>query len=148
MKFELDIDRRNLSDETLLNDLAEVAGRLRTKSPTADQYTEHGQFNASTLIRRFRGWRPALVKAGLAPAHHNGGVDPQDALEDLRAVADRLGKSTLTTGEYSRLGKYSDAPLRRVFGSWNAALEAAGLGHSKRPWIPTEELFENLETMW
>lgn len=80
MKFELDIDRRNLSDETLLNDLAEVAGRLRTKSPTADQYTEHGQFNASTLIRRFRGWRPALIKAGLAPAHHNGGVDPQEVV--------------------------------------------------------------------
>lgn len=148
MRFELDIDRRNLSDETLLNDLAEVADRLRTKSPTADQYTEHGRFNASTLIRRFRGWRPALVKAGLAPVHHNGGINPQDALEDLRAVADRLGRSTVTTGEYSSLGKYSDAPLRRIFGSWNAALEAAGLGGSKRPWIPTDELFENLETMW
>jgi hypothetical protein len=38
--------------------------------------------------------------------------------------------------------------LRRIFGSWNAALEAAGLGRSKRPWIPTDELFENLEAMW
>lgn len=40
MKFELDIDRRNLSDETLLNDLAEVAGRLRTKVP--DRRSVHG----------------------------------------------------------------------------------------------------------
>ena len=148
MKFELDIDRRNLSDETLLSDLARVARQMQTKSPTADQYTEHGRFNASTLIRRFGGWRPALVKAGLTPAHHNGGVDNRDALEDLRAVADRLGRSTVTTSEYCSLGKYADTPLRRVFGSWSAALAAAGLGRSKRPWIPTDELFENLETMW
>ena len=103
MKFELDIDRRNLSDEILLNDLAEVADRLRTKPPTADQYTEHGRFSASTLIRRFRGWRPALVKAGLSPAHHNGGIDSQDALEDLRAVADRLGKSTMNAGFFGAI---------------------------------------------
>lgn len=148
MKFELDIDRRNLSDETLLKDLAEVALRLQTKSPTTDQYTKHGQFDVGTLIRRFGGWRPALVKAGLTPAHHNGGVDPRDALEDLRAVAERLGRSTLTIGEYKRLGKYTDKPFRRHFGSWNAALKAAGLEHSKLPLIPTDDLFENLEAIW
>lgn len=148
MKFELDIDRRNLPDETLLNDLAEVANRLRTKSPTTDQYKRHGRFGVTTVIRRFGGWRPALVKAGLAPTHHNGGVDPQDALQDLRAVADRLGRSTVTIGEYCSLGKYTDSPFRRIFGSWNGALETAGLGRSKRPFIPTDELFENLESMW
>ena len=148
MKFELDIDRRNLSDRTLLKDLAAVADRLRTKSPTAEQYSRHGQFNASTLVRRFGGWRPALVKAGLTPAHHNGGVDAQDALQNLRAVAKQLGRSTVTTDAYTRLGKYSDQPLRRIFGSWNAALVAAGLEPSKRPRIPTDELFENLESVW
>ena len=148
MKFELDIDRRNISDEMLLQDIETVAKRLGTSSPTADEYAEHGRFHPSTVIRRFGGWRPALTKAGLTPAHHNGGIDANTALDDLRAVARRLGRQTVSNKDYAANGQFTDAPLLRAFGSWNAALKAAGLQPTKRARIPTEELFENLERMW
>lgn len=47
MKFELDIDRRNIADDALLRDVAAVAVRLGTTSPTAEQYEQHGQFHPS-----------------------------------------------------------------------------------------------------
>lgn len=148
MKFELDIDRRNISNEMLLQDVTTVAKQLGTRSPTADQYREYGRFNPSTVVRRFGGWRPALLKAGPKPVHHNSGIDVEDALNDLRAVAKHFGRRTVSNKEYSTQGQYSDAPLLRAFGSWNAALLAAGLEASKRARIPTEELFENLARMW
>jgi hypothetical protein len=148
MKFELDLDRRNISDEMILKDISAVAVRLATGSPTADEYAKHGRFHPSTAIRRFRGWRAALVKAGLKPVHHNGGIDPDTALADLRAVASRLGRPTVSNKAYLANGQFTDAPLLRAFGSWNAALKAAGLEPTKRAKIPTEELFENLERMW
>ena len=148
MRFELEVDRRNITNEMLLNDIAAVAARLGTQSPTTDEYAKHGQFHPSTAIRRFRGWRAALTEAGLTPAHHNGGIDPETALADLRAVAARLGQTTVSNKQYLANGEFTDAPLLRAFGSWNAALKAAGLGQAKRAKIPTEELFENLERMW
>ena len=148
MKFELDIDRRNISDEMILQDIAAVANRLGTSSPTADDYAKHGRFHPSTAIRRFRGWRAALLRAGLTPVHHNGGIGADTALADLQAVAARLGRSTVSNKEYQENGQFTDAPFLRAFGSWNAALKAAGLAQAKRAKIPTEELFENLETMW
>ena len=148
MKFELDTDRRNISDEMILQDIAAVATRLGTNSPTADDYAKHGRFHPSTAIRRFRGWRAALLRAGQTPVHHNGGVSAETALADLQAVATRLGRSTVSNKEYQENGQFTDAPLLRAFGSWNAALRAAGLAQAKRARIPTGELFENLETMW
>jgi 5-methylcytosine-specific restriction endonuclease McrA len=38
--------------------------------------------------------------------------------------------------------------LRRRFGSWNAALDKAGLSVKKRARVPDDELFANLETIW
>ena len=89
-----------------------------------------------------------MVKAGLAPVHHNGGIDAETALDDLRGVARRLGRQRLSNKEYRANGQYTDAALLRHFGSWNGALKAAGLVEGKRAKVPTEELFENLERMW
>lgn len=88
------------------------------------------------------------MKARLLPAHNNAGVDPQEALSDLRAVATKLGRSTVTNSAYCTHGRYSDGPLIRALGSWNGALQAAGLDVSKRARIPDDELFENLARVW
>lgn len=148
MRFHLDIDRRNLSDQVLLEDIGAVAKQLNVDSPTTEQYRKHGRFHPSTIIRRFDGWPNALSRAKLAVVHHNGGVSEADALADLQRVAALLERSTLTYREYRKHGRFSSVPFARLFGSWNAALLKAGLELSKRSLIPDEELFENLQDMW
>ena len=148
VRFELDLDRRNLANETLIQDITAVSKRLQTETLTRAQYEKHGAFSPSTIVRRFGGWQRALVKARLQEGHNNAGVDAEAALADLRAVATKLGRTTVSNSAYSVHGRYSDGPLIRAFGSWNAALAAAGLQVSKRARIPTNELFENLERVW
>jgi hypothetical protein len=50
-------------------------------------------------------------------------------LEEIRRVAGHFGDGTLTIAKFQKLSRVGTTTLRRRFGSWSAALTAAGLGH-------------------
>ncbi len=50
-------------------------------------------------------------------------------LAELRRVANIVGKGKLTVADFSRHSKAGVTTFRRRFGSWRAALHAAGLSH-------------------
>jgi hypothetical protein len=54
-------------------------------------------------------------------------ISESSLLNDLIDVCKRLNKDCITEREYSANGKYSSGTFRRRFGSWNIALEKAGL---------------------
>lgn len=67
----------------------------------------------------------------------------------LQHVAPELRKKSVTAREYDEMGTFCSSALARRFGSWNAALEKAGLQETGRAKvIPDEELFRNLEEIW
>ncbi len=78
----------------------------------------------------------------------NRGVSDAELLADLRRVADLLGKATLRYDEYPNHGRCASRIFETRFGSWNAALRAAGLEVGHRQDISEEELFENMERVW
>lgn len=75
-------------------------------------------------------------------------VSDEDLIADLRAVALVLNKERVGCRVYQRLGKYSWTTLRSRFGSWNKALEVAGLVSSPSESVTEERLFENLLVLW
>jgi hypothetical protein len=79
---------------------------------------------------------------------HNRNVPDQDLIDDLKRVADELGKDKVTIDEYNDRGKYHNSTLNRRFGSWFKALEKAGLKKTRTLNISSEELFENLVEVW
>lgn len=72
----------------------------------------------------------------------------EDVLADLCEVAKKLGKNTVSNHEYPKHGKFSVKVFRNRFGSWNKALEAAGLLQVREHNISIEMLFDNLEKVW
>lgn len=66
-------------------------------------------------------------------------------LDDLRTVASRLGKSTLTKDEYDKHGRFAAATIQNRFGSWNTALAKSNLRVGKRNAIPHGELQSDLQ---
>ncbi len=78
----------------------------------------------------------------------NRGITDAELLVDLRRVADLLGKATVLYGEYPSHGRCSSRIFETRFGSWNAALRAAGLEVGRRQDISDQELFENMERVW
>lgn len=83
------------------------------------------------------------MKYELDPDNRNCADDV--LLGDLREVAARLGKSSLTKDEYNSHGRFSAATMQNRFGSWNNALRAGTLSVSKRNSIPQDELLHDLK---
>lgn len=75
-------------------------------------------------------------------------VTDAELLADLQRVAEILGTSTVGQKTYRKRGTYDDTTVSRRFGSWNAALRAAGLTLSNEPSLSDDRLFENLLVLW
>ena len=77
------------------------------------------------------------------------GLSDDELLEDLRSVARKLSRDTVTIAEYTEHGLGHATTIQRRFRSWFKALEDAGLKPSRsRIGISDEELFENLRAVW
>lgn len=149
MKFELEPDNRGVSDQVLLDDLRGVATQIGKDSVPRDEYDKHGRFHSKTLVKRFGSWNAALDRAALQVRKPNN-LSKEACIEDLRRVAEKLRKNSVTVEEYRDFGRFTEGPFRRLFGGWVSALEAAGLKASegfKRP-NTVEELHQNLEAVW
>jgi len=82
----------------------------------------------------------------LEEQHRN--IRDDELLADLRRVASEGRGGHLTWVLYLRHGRYGAETVRKRFGSWNAALESAGLQVGKRWRVPDAALFENLAELW
>ncbi|MEZ5920643.1 MAG: HNH endonuclease [Parvularculaceae bacterium] len=149
MKYELEPNNRGRPDEELMADLRLVAKRLGQLSVSKDQYGKHGRFSPATIQKRFGSWNEALLRSGLGVAKRNS-IPCNELLDDLIEVAKRQETRTLTTNEYTRLGKFSVPTIQKAFGSWGDALSAAGLAPSTNwhPKVSDEALVENLAEVW
>ena len=71
-----------------------------------------------------------------------------DLIADLRRVARSTRNRRITTDLYAEWGKFRPGTVARRFGSWNAALEAAGLPVTHLWKVSDRMLFENLADVW
>lgn len=114
-----------LSDEDLLADLQQLADEFG-RAPTLKEYREQGSHSATTYYDRFGSWQKALQAAGFKPRNRELKIPQDDLLAELTRLADELGESPSAI-QMNIHGEYWESTYRRRFGSWNAALDAAGL---------------------
>jgi len=72
----------------------------------------------------------------------------QELLDDLKKVADQIGMGKVTRDQYDQKGKFHSGTLFNRFGTWNKALEKAGLKITVKKNLSEKELFENIEEVW
>jgi len=77
-------------------------------------------------------------------------VDKSDdaLIKELQRVADLLKKQNITANEFKQYGKIGVTTILRRFGSWNKALEKAGLEIIHRVNIPDNEIFQDIDRVW
>jgi len=78
----------------------------------------------------------------------NAPVSDEEILSDLKRVSIMLNSSKVTQKLYGEHGQYDYSNVGRRFGTWNKALEAAGLSISNQCNIPDEALYENILLLW
>jgi hypothetical protein len=80
----------------------------------------------------------------------NRGVSDEDLLADLVLAHFKLsseGKS-LTFRSYKTVAKYGSSTINERFGTWNNALQKAGIALHNEKNVPVEKLFQNLKLVW
>ena len=128
---------------------------------TRSAFDKYSKVSASAIQKRFGGWKQALTQAGLADRYSGVTVSrkmlnqaartytDEDLISELRAVAEKLGVTTLTMKTFNEHASINAESLRRRFGSWWAAMKKAGLeisGLGKR--YSDDDYFENLLKVW
>lgn len=124
MKFELEPFNRNVSDEDLLEDIKEVAKRIRKNTVTIDEYEKHGKYHPSTLRRRFKSWFLVLEKAGLEMSRSTIGISNDELFQNIKNIWMVLERQPKYSEVKSPLSKYSASTYEKRFGTWRKALEA------------------------
>ncbi len=127
--------------EQLLHILRDLAAQLG-RPPTVDEMlARRGVPSPRTYASHFGNWNKALEAAGLEPRPGTGDLVYSDEhlLNTLRDLADELGHSPTVDEMLARPGLPAPQTYINRFGSWNAALEAAGLKTRRRTAIYTDE---------
>lgn len=116
--------------------VAQLAGKSELSKATFSQLSD---IYPETLCKRFGSWRHALRRAGIEhmstfaadatwekarPVYSDEGL-----LKELRRVADAIRRPVLTRKDFEAASKINPATVFARFGSWQKALERAGLGH-------------------
>lgn len=160
-----------LTDQEVLDELKRVAtipnlshSRVQTNfnknAITMADFDKNSEIAHGTFITRFGGWHNALKKAGLEHRYSGKVVTEKmrgprvkalsndDVIQELQRIAKFLNKETVT---HEDIRNYSDVMsvgvVARRFGSWNAAMEKAGLKVTYYR-FSDEDYFENLLNVW
>lgn len=74
-------------------------------------------------------------------------VTDDEIISDLKKVSMLTGKPNITISDYESCGKYDPTTVMRHFGTWNQALEVAGLQITNKQYT-LQELYDNLAEIW
>jgi len=120
----------------ILQKLAEELGR----TPTAKSMQERKDLPSDSMyLRRFGSWKNAIKAAGLSMDDFNKQYTDRQLIENLQNIAEELGRTPTASDLLGREGPSNRAYSHR-FGSWNDALEVAGLTENDtRKWYVTDE---------
>jgi hypothetical protein len=120
------MSRKQLGQEELIDALRVLSGALG-RTPKERDATAHPDVPSyKTYVNRFGSWRNALEVAGIPLDPRNTGYDRYTLLAHLRDLAENLGRTPILADLEAADGPCGGT-YESHFGSWNAALSAAGL---------------------
>lgn len=128
------------TDEQIIAAIRAVDDKL-DRTPTIAEMDEHGVCSGILAQKRFDGWTDAVKQAGLDP---NVNLDPSDEelLDEMRRLADE--ENRLSSEKMTSEGKFGVNAYLRTFGSWNEALQEAGLDVALPRNLSDERLLKSL----
>lgn len=123
MKFELDHDRRSITNQDLTADMCRVANVHSDHRFTQALYRQHGKYGVRTIINRFKTWNGGVEAAGLKVIRKQN-ISEQELFLAIGELWVRLGRPPKYTELVKPHFPYSAKPYEQRFGSWRKALEA------------------------
>ncbi|MCF8042057.1 MAG: HNH endonuclease [Desulfarculaceae bacterium] len=149
------------TNSSILDEIRRVAALTGTSTLTRKLFLEHSKVSMKPITNRFNSWQEALEEAGLGhlysgikitgkmrdqPGHK---MSNGEVISEIIKLSKKLKKDWLTVDDLANHPKISPSLLRSRFGSWEAAINQAGLkisNHGKR--YDDKDCYENLFKVW
>jgi 5-methylcytosine-specific restriction endonuclease McrA len=115
------------SDEAVLEEIRRVAALEPDHRLTQRGFNSRSRIRSGAVAERFGSWSEATRRAGLTdalPVYSDTTI-----IEDLKRVSELSPNEPFTIAFYSKHGQYSGSHIKRRFGGWREALDAAGIGN-------------------
>lgn len=110
-------------DSALLDDLRRVAALAQTDTVSLKLYREKGDYDGTTVARRFGTWNDALKKAGLAISNEISVADDR-LFENLLVLWKHYGRQPRRAELAFSPSTISQSPYLRRFRTWTGALNS------------------------
>lgn len=108
--------------DEILDDIRAHADELG-RTPTKREFNSRVDYSTNPVCSRFGSWTAAVMEARLEP---NWGRSTDDYAEDIRALAEELGRRP-STSDLDEHADYTVQALYNHWDSWDDALETAGV---------------------
>lgn len=148
-------------EKSLLAEIRRVAALIETPNIPQAEFNRLSKASSSVIRRRFGTWEKALDRAGVGHRYSGAPISKklladgrqtftdEELIQELKAVALKLGGAPLTMEVFNRHGRANAETIRRRFGSWWKALKMADLRISNLGKRYSEgDYFENLLGVW
>lgn len=137
VKFKLTrVSGQPVSNAELLADLKRVAETLGSSTVSQPKYRELGQYDETTVARRFGSWNNALLEAALTISNEVN-ISDERLFENILTLWQYYGRQPRRSELAKSPSKVSQSPYNRRFGSWTTALmafiEYANAGSAEAP---------------
>ena len=119
---EEEIQRNNVPKDELVADVMKIA--FENPKMTKDMYLSEGRYSRKPIERHFGSWNKMLVELGLN-TNCLINIPEEDLLNELHQLLTDFGTISATILKIH--GKFSVEVYQRRFGSFNKALEKAGI---------------------
>lgn len=138
--------------EELLKEVQRLAEEL-SRPPTSAEMSDFGQYGTSTYYERFESWDDVLTAAEVGtvgPEQRkkiNQRLSDEELLTEIGRLAEELGRPP-SAAEMNKMGNHSPGAYQDRFGSWSAAIDAAGFeSRSEYGELATAELLGEIERL-
>ena len=135
---------QSISKPDLVNELVRLSDELG-QTPTSRDMAEDGKYAPSSYSDKFGSWNNAVREADLEPTRRRE-IPREDLSLELKRLADELGH-TPTVGEMEQHGKFGSRTYSQEFGSWNDAIQEAGLNLNKQQNVIKSELLGEIRRL-
>lgn len=135
-----DIMPSRLDDDEILKDIKYIIDL--TSDTTYKNYKALGKHSDSTITAHFGNWNNALARLNITPKHKRL-ITKQEIVEDVIKVFNETNNTNREN--YLKYGKFSRAPIKRLFGGWNNLLKELGVDinmHKQGQYTKEDILFD------
>jgi SOS-response transcriptional repressor LexA len=130
--------------DVLIAELQRLADQIN-HPPGLRDMNQYGAHSSKTYQKKFGSWNNALRAAGLE-INAETNIDKSDLIDELRRLAKELDR-TPTSRDMADQGKYGTATYTHKFGSWNDAVQEAGLEVVRRRDVPRHDMISEIQRL-